>query len=115
MQVNSGVRQPVIAENQLTTHLLNKIMKRVLLAIPALTVGLFLSSCESGPNAQTGTGVGAIGGAVAGGIIGHQSGHTAEGAIIGGVAGGAAGNAIGGQQDRANGYYDSYGRPYRRY
>jgi len=94
----------------------NNNMKRTFLAIPALVSALALSSCESGPNAQTGTGVGAVGGALAGGIIGHQSGHTAEGAIIGGVVGGAAGNAIGGAQDRRNGYYngvyyDAYGRP----
>jgi hypothetical protein len=110
-----------LQSNQHPIH--QTIMKRILLALPALAAALVFSSCESGPNAQTGTGVGALGGALAGGIIGHQSGHTAEGAVIGGVVGGAAGNAIGGQQDRRNGYYgnqpayyDSYGRPvYRRY
>jgi hypothetical protein len=99
-------------------------MKRFLLTIPALSAALALSSCETGPNASTGTGVGALTGAAAGAIIGHQSGHTAQGAIIGGVVGGAAGNAIGGSQDRRNAgyyggeplYYDRYGRPvYRRY
>ena len=75
---------------------------------------LLTSSCSSGPNARTGTAVGALGGAAAGGIIGHQSGNAAEGALIGagvgalvskkdrgkgalvGAAGGAlAGSAIG--------------------
>lgn len=91
-------------------------MKKTLLAIPALATALVFTSCESGPNAQAGTGIGAVTGAVAGGIIGHQSGHTAEGAVIGGLVGGAAGNAIGGSQDRRNAaygqryYIDSYGR-----
>ena len=89
-------------------------MKRILLVIPSLTAALVFTSCETGPNASAGTGIGAVTGAVAGGIIGHQSGNTAEGAIIGGVVGGAAGNAIGGAQDRRNYggryYVDQYGR-----
>lgn len=84
-------------------------MKTKLIAtLTAAVAALSLSSCASGPNAQTGTGIGAVTGAVAGGIIGHQSGHTAEGAIIGGLVGGAAGNAIGANQDQKN-YYN---RPY---
>lgn len=94
-------------------------MKRILTTTIALVAAATLTSCESGPNAQTGTLIGAGTGALAGGIIGHQSGNTAAGAVIGGVVGGAAGNAIGGSQDRKNQqplYYDSYGRPvYRQY
>ena len=99
-------------------------MKRILTTTIALAAAVALTSCEGGPNAQTGTLIGAGTGALAGGIIGHQSGNTAAGAVIGGVVGGAAGNAIGGNSDRKNAqygqpqplYYDSYGRPvYRRY
>lgn len=101
-------------------------MKRILTSTIAIAAAVALTSCEGGPNAQTGTLIGAGTGALAGGIIGHNTGrgNTAQGAIIGGVVGAAAGNAIGGSQDRRNQsygqpqplYYDSYGRPvYRRY
>lgn len=68
--------------------------------LAALTVGL--ASCSSGPNAQTGTVLGALGGAAAGGIIGHQSGRGLEGAAIGAGLGGLGGNMIGGAQDQRN-------------
>lgn len=91
-------------------------MKSILLKSLTILTAALLSSCASGPNAQTGTLVGAGTGALAGGIIGHQSGNTAAGAIIGGVAGGAIGNAVGNNQDQRNynrrpAYYDAYGRP----
>ena len=70
-----------------------------------LITAVALSSCAGGPNATTGTLVGAGTGALAGGIIGHQSGNTAAGAVIGGVAGGAIGNAVGDSRDRRNSYY----------
>jgi 5'-3' exoribonuclease 2 len=57
-------------------------------------------SCTDGPNARSGTAVGAMGGAAAGGIIGHQSGNTMQGALIGGGLGALGGNAIGGENDR---------------
>jgi hypothetical protein len=60
---------------------------------------LVTSSCSSGPNARTGTAVGALGGAAAGGIIGHQSGNAAEGALIGAGVGAMTGNVIGGKKD----------------
>jgi hypothetical protein len=60
---------------------------------------LLTSSCSSGPNARTGTAVGALGGAAAGGIIGHQSGNAAEGALIGAGVGAVTGNVIGGKKD----------------
>lgn len=59
-------------------------------------------SCTSGPNARSGTAIGAVGGAAAGGIIGHQSGNTMEGALIGGGLGALGGNMIGGNKDEHN-------------
>lgn len=81
-----------------------------------LFAAALLSSCAGGPNAQTGTLVGAGAGALAGGIIGRNSGNTAAGAIIGGVTGAAVGNAVGNSQDQRNRrvYYDAYGNPYYR-
>lgn len=90
-------------------------MKRIFTTTLTLITAAALSSCASGPNAQSGTLIGAGTGALAGGIIGHQSGNTAAGAVIGAVAGGAVGNAVGNSQDQRN-YrprivgYDSYGR-----
>ena len=66
---------------------------------------LSLVSCNSGPNAQTGTVIGALGGAAVGGIIGSQSGRGLEGAAIGAGVGGVAGNAIGGAQDQREADY----------
>lgn len=85
-------------------------MKSIHLKFLVLVSAVSLSSCAGGPNARTGTLVGAGAGALAGGIIGHQSGNTAAGAVIGGVAGGAIGNAVGDSQDRR---YYSGGRYYR--
>ena len=39
-----------------------------------LLCGASLASCASGPNAQTGAVIGALGGAAVGGIIGHEVG-----------------------------------------
>jgi hypothetical protein len=96
----------------------DKTMK-YLLTTTTLFAALSLSSCESGPNADRGTLIGAGTGALAGGIIGHQSGNTAAGAAIGAVAGGVIGNQVGANQDRKN-YgrvvgYDQYGRPIYQY
>ena len=85
-------------------------MKTLILNTLVLAAAASLSSCASGPNAQQGTGIGAVTGAVAGGIIGHQSGNTAAGAVIGGVVGGAAGNAIGNNKDQQNYYRSGYYR-----
>lgn len=77
------------------------------LPIIALVSILTFTSCTSGPNARTGTVVGALGGAAAGGIIGNQSGRGLEGAAIGAGAGAIGGNVIGGAQDERNArYYD---------
>lgn len=76
------------------------------LALLTLFISLPLASCTSGPNARTGTVLGALGGAAAGGIIGHQSGRGLEGALIGGGAGAIGGNVIGGAQDERNARYD---------
>lgn len=74
-----------------------------------------LVSCTSGPNARTGTVIGALGGAAAGGIIGNQSGRGLEGAAIGAGLGALGGNVVGGAQDERNSrYYDSR-RDDRRY
>ncbi len=67
-----------------------------------------LVSCTSGPNARTGTVIGALGGATAGGIIGHQRGRGLEGAAIGAGLGGLGGNVIGGAQDQRNARYRRY-------
>lgn len=72
----------------------------------SLTAAVGISSCASGPNAQTGTVLGALGGAAAGGIIGHQSGRGLEGAAIGAGLGGIGGNMIGNAQDQRN--YQNY-------
>jgi uncharacterized protein YcfJ len=81
----------------------------------SLLAALAVTSCATGPNAQTGAVVGALGGAAAGGIIGNQSGRGLEGAVIGGALGAAAGNAIGNSQDMRNEqqYYNRGNRGYR--
>jgi 5'-3' exoribonuclease 2 len=89
-------------------------MKTVPIKFLGLFVAVLLSGCAGGPNAQSGTLIGAGTGALAGGIIGHQSGNTAAGAIIGGVAGGAVGNAVGNSQDQRNYYGRRYYDPYER-
>lgn len=67
-----------------------------------------LVSCTNGPNARTGTVLGALGGAAVGGIIGNQRGRGLEGAAIGAGLGALGGNVIGGAQDDRNSrYYDS--------
>jgi uncharacterized protein YcfJ len=93
---------------------------KYLLTTTALIAAMSLSSCETGPNADRGTLIGAGTGALAGGIIGHQSGNTAAGAAIGAVAGGVIGNQVGANQDRRNQGryvvgYDRYGRPIYNY
>lgn len=70
-----------------------------------------LVSCATGPSAQRGTVIGALGGAAAGGIIGNQSGRGLEGAAIGAGLGALAGNAIGNSRDQR--YYGN--RRYYRY
>jgi 5'-3' exoribonuclease 2 len=73
-----------------------------MIRIGLCTTALSTISCADGPNARSGTAVGAVGGAAAGGIIGHQSGNTMQGALIGGGLGALGGNAIGGQNDQKN-------------
>ena len=80
-------------------------MKNTLLA---LLSALSLVSCASGPNAQTGSVLGALAGAGIGGIVGAQSGRGLEGAAIGGALGAVGGNALGNARDQQNG---GYGRP----
>lgn len=92
---------------------------KYLLTTTAMIAAMSLTSCETGPNADRGTLIGAGTGALAGGIIGHQSGNTAAGAAVGAVAGGLIGNQVGANQDRNN-YrrvvgYDRYGRPIYNY
>ena len=74
-------------------------MKTLTLSLLAV---ISISSCATGPNAQTGSVVGALGGAAVGGIIGNQSGRGLEGALIGGGIGALGGNAIGNSQDQRN-------------
>jgi len=80
-------------------------MKHITLGLMSIVAAASLSSCATGPNAQTGTVLGALGGAAAGGIIGNQSGRGLEGAAIGAGLGALAGNAIGDSSDRRNAYY----------
>lgn len=85
--------------------------KAILTALTAVS----LVSCATGPNAQTGAVLGALGGAAAGGIIGNQSGRGLEGAAIGAGLGALGGNAIGNARDQRNaeysrGYYDRNNR-----
>jgi uncharacterized protein YcfJ len=80
-----------------------------------LLTAVSLVSCATGPNAQTGSVIGALGGAAVGGIIGNQSGRGLEGAAIGAGLGALGGNAIGNAKDQRNaqyqqGYYDRNGR-----
>lgn len=91
-------------ENNATpTHMKLKILPLIpLLAISALP------SCATGPNAQQGSVIGALGGAAAGGIIGNQSGRGLEGAAIGAGLGALAGNALGNSRDQRYGYYRGY-------
>lgn len=72
-------------------------MKLITLSIALAS--LTFSACTTGPNARTGTAVGALGGAALGGIVGNQSGRGLEGAAIGAAAGALGGNLIGGAQD----------------
>jgi outer membrane protein OmpA-like peptidoglycan-associated protein len=73
-------------------------MKRVLVVLLILSLGLSVSGCST----KTGRGalIGAGTGAVVGGIIGKQAGNTAAGAIIGAAVGGATGAAIGRYMDK---------------
>lgn len=87
--------------------------KRLLTLLLAATAAVSLGSCASGPNARTGTAVGALGGAAAGGIIGHQSGRGLEGAAIGAGLGALGGNMIGDAQDQRNERYYRERRYYR--
>lgn len=82
----------------------------------SLLAAISLASCATGPNAQTGTVIGALGGAAAGGIIGNQSGRGLEGAAIGAGLGALGGNAIGNAQDQRNAqYYHQQGYDSRAY
>jgi outer membrane lipoprotein SlyB len=74
-------------------------MKQIALSLLAIAT---ISSCATGPNAQTGSVLGALGGAAVGGIIGNQSGRGLEGAAIGAGLGALGGNAIGNSQDQRN-------------
>ena len=86
------------------------------LTLWALLITAPLVSCTNGPNARTGTVIGALGGAAAGGIIGSQSGRGLQGALVGGGLGALAGNVIGGSQDqRNNNYYRNSRYDNRRY
>lgn len=77
------------------------------LILGTLLTSLSLISCTGGPNARTGTAIGALGGAAAGGIIGSQSGRGLEGAAVGAGLGALGGNLIGGSRDQQNDrYYD---------
>lgn len=87
--------------------------KKLTLLVTALTAAVTISSCTYGPNARTGTAVGALGGAAVGGIIGHQSGRGLEGAAIGAGAGALSGNLIGGAQDERNYQYHRNRSGYR--
>lgn len=87
--------------------------KRLTLLLMTLTAAFSISSCTYGPNARTGTAVGALGGAALGGIIGHQSGRGLEGAAVGAGAGALTGNLIGGAQDDRNYYHSRSHRGYR--
>jgi uncharacterized protein YcfJ len=82
--------------------------------LSSLLCALSLVSCATGPNAQTGSVIGALAGAGVGGIIGSQSGRGLEGAAIGAGLGALGGNAIGNSRDQQNaqrqGYYDNQGR-----
>jgi uncharacterized protein YcfJ len=91
----------------------NKITMRKII-ISLITV-LSLASCATGPNAQTGSVIGALTGAGIGGIVGAQSGRGLEGAAIGAGLGALGGNTIGNARDQQNarsqqGYYDNQGR-----
>lgn len=90
-----------------------KTTNRLTLALLATTLSVSSMSCSSGPNARTGTVIGALGGGALGGIIGHQSGRGLEGAAIGAGLGALGGNVIGGSQDQRN-YYNrrAYGPRY---
>ncbi len=77
-------------------------MKQITLSILAIVT---ISSCATGPNAQQGAVIGALGGAAVGGLIGHQSGRGLEGAAIGAGVGALGGNAIGNAQDQRNAQY----------
>lgn len=87
--------------------------------VSSILCALSLVSCATGPNAQTGSVIGALAGAGVGGIVGAQSGRGLEGAAIGAGLGALGGNAIGNSKDQQNsrqqqGYYDRNGN-YRYY
>lgn len=70
-------------------------MKKTLMTLMVLTVGLFLSSCASqGYNTQKGAAIGAGLGAIAGQAIGRNTSSTLIGAAVGGLAGVVGGNAV---------------------
>jgi outer membrane protein OmpA-like peptidoglycan-associated protein len=75
-------------------------VKRIILGVVIVTVGIELSSCGNWNKTEKGTAIGATAGAVLGGVIGNKAGNTAAGAILGAVVGGAAGAYIGNQMDK---------------
>jgi len=85
--------------------------KSILTTLTALS----LVSCASGPNAQTGSVLGALGGAAVGGIIGSQSHRGLEGAAIGAGLGALGGNALGNSRDQRQQqqYYQGQQQGYR--
>jgi len=84
-------------------------MKKIAISLLAV---ISISSCATGPNAQTGSVIGALGGAAVGGIIGNQSGRGLEGALIGGGIGALGGNAIGNSRDQQNAQFNNgYNQP----
>jgi uncharacterized protein YcfJ len=84
------------------------LMKKSILTLLAAAVITNFTSCAGGPNAQTGSVVGAAGGGLLGAVIGNQSGRPLEGALIGAGIGGLAGNAVGNAQDQRNAQAQQY-------
>jgi len=87
-------------------------MKKIIFSIACV---LTMASCATGPDAQTGSVIGALAGAGIGGIVGNQSGRGLEGAAIGAGLGALGGNAIGNSRDmqrnsQQQGFYDNQGR-----
>jgi outer membrane protein OmpA-like peptidoglycan-associated protein len=75
-------------------------MKKVMVWMSIVALGLVGCATHQQTGALVGTGVGATVGAVAGQAIGHSTSATLLGAAIGGAAGGLTGAAIGNYMDK---------------
>jgi len=78
-------------------------MKRIVVFVLSLSLGLLISGCQGTKSkAVEGGVIGGVLGAAAGGIIGHQSGRGGKGAAIGAAVGAISGTVVGSQMPKSS-------------